>query len=61
MLLIKHISAAFYLEKIYKLEYNRKECRIFEPNRVVQSKKIITNVEYHIAFQYLTKTSSGKE
>ena len=38
-----------------KLELNGKESQIFELNRLVQSKKIVTNVEYYLAFQKLIK------
>ena len=47
-------------KKTKKLEHNRKKSQMFEPNRVVQSKNIIADVEYHIAFHYVTKNSLGE-
>ena len=47
---------AFFGEKEKsKLELNGKESQIFELNRLVQSKKIVANVEYYLAFQKLIR------
>lgn len=56
----KYFCNMLFEKKTKKLEHNRKKSQMFEPNRVVQSKNIIADVEYHIAFHYVTKNSLGE-